>query len=233
MNKNPLTLLDSGKLLVAPSILSADFSCLGEEVKRVEEAGSDLVHLDIMDGHFVPNITFGPIAVKSVRAFSTLCFDTHLMISNPLKYAESFAKAGSDHITFHIESDDEPQAVIDKLRALGCSVGISLKPKTPASVIMPFLNKIDLVLVMTVEPGFGGQSFMADMMPKVKEIKDAIRKSAHPVHLQVDGGIDSETVKDAAVNGANMMVAGTSVFKNPDGMKKAVEALHRAESLIY
>jgi len=233
MEKNPLTNLNPVKLLVAPSILSADFSCLGEEIKRVEDAGSDLVHLDIMDGHFVPNITMGPVIVKSVRSYTKLCFDTHLMISNPLKYAEHFVKAGSDHITFHIESDDNPDAVIEKLQALGCSIGISVKPKTPASAIIPFLGKIDLVLVMTVEPGFGGQSFMADMMPKVKEIKDAIRKAGRRIHLQVDGGIDSETVKDAAANGANMMVAGTSVFKNPDGMKKAVDLLHSAESLIY
>ena len=233
MEKNPVTNLDTAKLLVAPSILSADFSCLGEEIKRVEEAGSDLVHLDIMDGHFVPNITLGPVIVKSVRSYTKLCFDTHLMISNPLKYAESFAKAGSDHITFHIESDDSPDAVIEKLRSLGCSAGICLKPKTPASAVIPYLDRIDLVLVMTVEPGFGGQSFMADMMPKVREIKDAIRKSGRCVHLQVDGGIDSETVKDAAANGANMMVAGTSVFKNPDGMKAAVVLLHSAESLIY
>lgn len=233
MEKNPVTNLKTGKLLVAPSILSADFSRLGEDVKRVEEAGSDLVHIDVMDGHFVPNITMGPGIVKSVRPYSKLCFDTHLMISNPLKYAESFVKAGADHITFHIESDDNPEAVIEKLQSLGCSIGISVKPKTPASAVIPYLGKIDLVLVMTVEPGFGGQSFMADMMPKVKEIKDAIRKSGRSIHLQVDGGIDSETVKDAASNGANMMVAGTSVFKNPDGMKAAVDSLHSAESLIY
>jgi ribulose-phosphate 3-epimerase len=233
MKKNPVGNLDTNKILTAPSVLAADFSMLGAEIERVEKAGCDLLHLDIMDGHFVPNLTMGPPLVKSIRKITAMCFDTHLMITDPLKYIEPFVSSGSDHITFHLESNDAPDKVIDKIREMGCSVGVCLKPKTPASVVMPYLEKIDLVLIMTVEPGFGGQSFMADMMPKVKEVKDAIKNTERKIHLQVDGGIDSETVKQAAAAGANMMVAGTSVFRNPDGAEKAISELHSAQSILY
>jgi len=224
--------LDPRRMLVSPSILAADFGKLAEEINRVEIAGCDLLHLDVMDGHFVPNLTMGPPLLKSIRGGTELVFDTHLMITDPLKYAEAFVKAGADHITFHIEADDRPEAVIEKLRALKVSVGISVKPKTPAEAVLPYLDRIDLVLVMTVEPGFGGQSFMADMMPKVKTIHDAIRAKNLPVHLEVDGGLDGKTIAAAATAGANMIVAGTSVFRHPEGAAAGIAVLHAAQSLL-
>ncbi len=226
--RNIIDLIPRDRVTVSPSILAADFAALGSEVDRVTEAGCDLLHLDVMDGHFVPNLTMGPPLLKSLRGRSDLIFDTHLMLSNPLKYAEDFIKAGADHITFHLESDNNPDDVIDALRQLGCTVGISLKPATPASAVIPYLNKIDLVLIMTVEPGFGGQSFMAEMMPKVKEIHNAIKADNLPIHLEIDGGIDAKTVETATKAGANMMVAGTSIFRNPAGIKVAIEQLHAA-----
>lgn len=220
------------RVLIAPSILAADFARLGEDIKRVTDAGCDLLHLDVMDGHFVPNLTIGPPLISSIRKISDLVFDTHLMISDPLKYAENFVKAGADHITFHLEADNDPDAVIDAIRAAGATVGISLKPKTPAEKIFPYLDKIDLVLIMTVEPGFGGQSFMADMMPKVKAIHEQICAIGRPVHLEVDGGIAAETVVQTVKAGANMLVAGTSVFRNPAGAAKAIQELHDAAQYL-
>ena len=201
---NDIRKLALDKILVAPSILAADFARLGEDIKRVSDAGCDLLHLDVMDGHFVPNLTIGPPLISCIRKISNLVFDTHLMISDPLKYAEIFIKAGADHITFHLESDNDPGAVIDAIRGAGATVGISLKPKTPAEKLFPYLDKIDLVLIMTVEPGFGGQSFMADMMPKVKAVHDQICRIGRMVHLEVDGGIDGKNVAEAAgaVDGA-------------------------------
>jgi len=225
--------LDNNKILVSPSVLAADFAMLGSEVEKVTKGGCDLIHLDVMDGHFVPNLTIGPGIIKSIRDYSDLVFDTHLMISDPLKYADVFVKSGADHITFHLECDNDPEEVIGKLRQLGVSVGISLKPGTPAEKIFPYLDSIDLVLVMTVEPGFGGQSFMSHMMPKVKAIREEIRRRDLPVHIEVDGGLDSETVKDAVEAGANMIVAGTSVFRNPDGVAQAIAELHAAQQFLY
>jgi len=229
---NDIRKLALDKILVAPSILAADFARLGEDIKRVSDAGCDLLHLDVMDGHFVPNLTIGPPLISCIRKISNLVFDTHLMISDPLKYAEIFIKAGADHITFHLESDNDPRAVIDAIRAAGATVGISLKPKTPAEKLFPYLDKIDLVLIMTVEPGFGGQSFMADMMPKVKAVHDQICRIGRMVHLEVDGGIDGKNVAEAAGAGANMMVAGTSVFRNPAGAVNAIKELHAAAQYL-
>lgn len=233
MEKHKITDLDFHKILVAPSILAADFSKLGEEVKRVEEAGCDLLHLDVMDGHFVPNLTIGPPLIKSIRKNTEMVFDTHLMISDPLKYVKPFAEAGSDHITFHVEADNDPDEVIKEIESHGCSAGICLKPGSAVDTLIPYLDRISLVLVMTVEPGFGGQSFMADMMPKVKKIREEIKKRSLPVHLEVDGGIDAKTVTQAVSSGANMLVAGTSVFRNPEGAKKAIEDLHNAQTQLY
>ena len=220
-----ITNLDNKGVLIAPSILAADFAELGNDIKRIDQAGADILHVDVMDGHFVPNISMGPPIIKSIRKTTNLPFDVHLMISEPLKYIKSFAEAGADHITFHLESEGDPLEIISEIRKYGCTTGISVKPKTCGKLVQPFLDKIDLVLVMTVEPGFGGQSFMSDMMPKVREIRSMIDYSDLPVHLEVDGGIDQNTVKIAAEAGANMMVAGTSVFRHLDGADYAINAL--------
>jgi ribulose-phosphate 3-epimerase len=223
--KRHLSKLDNKEILVAPSILAADFAGLGNDIKRIEDAGADIVHVDVMDGHFVPNISIGPPVVKSIRATTELPFDVHLMISNPLQYIKAFSEAGADSITFHLESNGDSEETIREIRNTGCSVGICLKPATPAEEIFPYLEVIDLVLVMTVEPGFGGQSFMADMMPKVTAIRERIQELNKNIHLEVDGGIDENTVKTAVSAGANMLVAGTAVFKHPKGAKFAIDKL--------
>jgi ribulose-phosphate 3-epimerase len=217
---------------VAPSILSADFAKFGEEVEKIDKAGADIIHVDVMDAHFVPNLTFGPPVIKAIRKYTSLIFDVHLMISDPLKYAKAFADAGADHITFHVEAENDPLKVIEEIRKCGCTAGISMKPKTPAEAIFPYLDKLDLVLVMSVEPGFGGQSFMLDMMPKVTAIRKEIEKRSLNIHLEIDGGIDKQTVHTAAAAGANMMVAGTAVFKYPTGYADGIKILHDAQSSL-
>ena len=171
------------------------------------------MHLDIMDGHFVPNITFGAPVIKTVRKYTNKPFDVHLMISDPLKYADDFADAGADIITFHVECDSDIDKTIDKIRDRGVKPGLVIKPNTPASAVFPYLDKIDLVLVMTVEPGFGGQSFMADMLPKVKEIKDECKRRGIDMLIEADGGIGEATIEQAANAGIDVCVAGTAVFK--------------------
>ena len=204
---------------IAPSLLSCDFSKMGDEIKRMDACGADWMHLDVMDGHFVPNITFGAPVIKTVRGYSDKPFDVHLMISDPLKYADDFIDAGADIITFHIECDSDIQQTIDKIKSRNVKVGLVVKPNTPASAVFPYLNDLDLVLVMTVEPGFGGQSFMADMLPKVSEIKAEAKRLGIEMPVEVDGGIGIDTIAQAADAGVDICVAGTAVFKAEDAAK--------------
>ena len=199
------------KILIAPSILSADFSKLGQEIRDVEKAGADWIHIDVMDGHFVPNITMGAVVVKSIRPVTKLPLDVHLMISEPEKHVESFVKAGADIITFHIESEDDPKGIIKLIRYYKKKVGVSVKPKTDIKAIEPVLPMVDMVLVMTVEPGFGGQEFMFDCVSKIGEVRKVFKKD-----IQVDGGVSEMTAADVINAGANIIVAGTSVFGTKD-----------------
>ena len=211
---------------ISPSMLSCDFSRIGEEAELIASSGADMLHLDVMDGHFVPNITFGAPVIKSIRNRTDIVFDVHLMISDPLKYAEDFVKAGADIITFHVESDSDVKETIEKIKSLSCKVGLSVKPGTPIEAVFPYLDDIDMVLVMTVEPGFGGQSFMGDMMKKIVTLKDKLLETGKTTDIQVDGGINEETVSVAARAGANVFVAGSAVFCT-DSYEKAISSLRK------
>ena len=204
--------------MISPSILAADFANLERDIRDIERNGSDFVHVDVMDGIFVPNISIGIPVVKAIRPVTNLPLDVHLMIDRPVRYVEEFVKAGADFVTIHVEAD-QPQntlEALDKIHALGCKAGIVLKPRTPAEAAIPYLDRSDMILVMTVEPGFGGQKFMADMMPKVKKLREMLEKVNPACLLEVDGGVDAETCAICKESGANVLVAGSAYFKAPD-----------------
>jgi len=202
----------SQKIKIAPSILSADFSILGEEVKNLDMAGADYIHVDVMDGHFVPNITFGPVVIKKIRKYTKLPFDVHLMISPVEKYIKDFADAGADIITIHPEATDNIERCVKTIKSLGKKAGVSLNPKTPISSIEKIIDTLNLILVMSVHPGFAGQSFMPEVLSKVKELRKIINTKALKTDLEIDGGINFETGALAIKAGADVLVSGTTIF---------------------
>ena len=214
------------KIKISPSILSADFSQLGNEIKRLEKGGADLIHVDVMDGHFVPNLTIGPPVIKVLRQYSTLPFDVHLMISPVHKYIKDYAEAGADIITIHPETTDNLKESINLIKKLNKKIGLSLNPDTPINVIKKFLPSIDLVLIMSVYPGFGGQKFILKVIDKIKELKNIKEKQNIKFDIEVDGGIDFDNSKLVIEAGANILVSGTTIFKNNNGdIKKNIETL--------
>ena len=214
------------KIKISPSILSADFSQLGKEIKRLEEAGADLIHVDVMDGHFVPNLTIGPPVIKALKKNCSIKFDVHLMISPVHKYIESYSDAGADIITIHPEATEDLSASINKIRELKKKVGLSLNPETGVSVIKNYLSRIDLVLIMSVKPGFGGQKFMPEVLDKIKELKNIQKDKDIDFDIEIDGGINFENAKIAIEAGANILVSGTTIFKSNNGdIKKNIDLL--------
>lgn len=201
---------------IAPSILAADAAALGAELKKIEEAGADWAHVDVMDGHFVPNLAFSPDMVRMLKKGSNLFFDVHLMISEPMKYIEAFAKAGADLITFHHEAVENPAEVIDYIHSFGIKAGVSVKPGTDVSVVLPYIQKLELILVMTVEPGFGGQSYIEEMNEKIAKARNLIDGCGKDIFLEVDGGVTAENIAIPSENGADVMVAGSAVFRAED-----------------
>ncbi|MDQ0427815.1 ribulose-phosphate 3-epimerase [Planomicrobium stackebrandtii] len=212
---------------IAPSILAADFSKLGEEVLEVEKAGADWIHVDVMDGHFVPNISFGPIVLNAIRPLTKLPMDVHLMIENPDQYIEEFAKAGADFITVHVEACPHLHRTIQLIRSLGVKPGVVLNPHTPIETIQHVLEDIDLVLFMTVNPGFGGQKFIHSVVPKVKQLSDIIKEKGLSVEIEIDGGINEETIGACAEAGATVFVAGSAIYSKKD-RTQALQAIRKA-----
>ncbi len=209
---------------IAPSMLSCDFSKMGEEIIRMDRAGADYMHLDVMDGAFVPNITFGAPVIKAVRGLTDVPFDVHLMIDNPLKYIDDFVNAGADIITFHVEAKSDIRATIEKIKSCGVKAGLVIKPNTPAEAVYPYLKDIYMVLIMTVEPGFGGQSFMEDMLPKVSEIREEAERQGVSIVIEADVGINEKTIGKCSEAGIDICVSGTGVFK-AENAKEAIERL--------
>ena len=214
------------KIMIAPSMLASDFSRIGEEVRRVTEAGADLIHLDVMDGHFVPNLTMGPQFIKSIRSYTDLPFDVHLMITEPQVYIDAFVDAGADLITVHIELEEQFPTIVDQIKNRGVKAGIALRPKTPVTAVEPYIADVDLVLPMSVEPGFGGQSFQMDTLNKIDQLRQLIQTRKLNVAIEVDGGINRETAALVGRSGATILVAGTAIF-GQDDLHSAIRSLRR------
>lgn len=218
------------KKMISPSLLAADFTCLGQEVRKIEKAGASLLHLDVMDGVFVPNISFGLPIIQSLRPVTSLPFDVHLMITKPLSYIEQFAQAGADIITFHYESQSDAAQTISAIKACGKRASIAISPDTPADVILPLLPQLDMVLVMTVKPGFGGQKLIPETLSKVRILREHILASGFEVDIEVDGGISPANAAEVVAAGANVIVAGSSVFRAPDAAAAVAEMFQAMNS---
>jgi ribulose-phosphate 3-epimerase len=214
-----------GKILIAPSILSADFSRLGEEIKHIEDAGADWIHIDVMDGHFVPNISMGPFIIETCHRISALPIDVHLMIERPENHIKSFVNAGASALSIHIEGNPNIHRTIQEIHESGCKVGVAINPATPAIALMEILGFTDLVLVMSVNPGFSGQSFIPQVCKKIEEINETITSKKYGAIIQIDGGISKETLPVAYKAGATCFVAATSIFRNPAGIHQAIQEL--------
>lgn len=221
----------NGRPRISASILNADFARLGDEVRRADDGGVDSIHLDVMDGHFVDNLTMGPVVVEAVRPATALPFHSHLMITNPLAYAERFAEAGSDLIVFHVEADDDPDAVIEAIERAGKRPGIALNPETAGESVHGYLDRVDLLLVMTVHPGWGGQSFIADVLPKMRALREEIDRRQLPVQIGVDGGVNLDTIGSAHAAGGEVLVTGSALY-GTDGDLAATVAALRAAAII-